>query len=116
MSYLTPIKLRMPADVLSDVDAVCPDRGRTRFIVAAVREKLAGEPAVQRAREAREAAIAAKAGTDEQLTPEEAAHWNHTRIEQAPTIEGPTRYIVNIGDEWHAVDKEDLKRLRGDGS
>ena len=65
MSHLISIQLRMPADVLADLDAVSPPRGRTRFIVAAMRERLAGEPAAQRADGSeRAAAIKEKPGTE----------------------------------------------------
>ena len=77
MSHLISIQLRMPADVLADLDAVSPPRGRTRFIVAAMRERLAGEPAAQRARKERAAAIKEKPGTGRELTPAEAAQWWH---------------------------------------
>ncbi len=75
MSHLVPIKLRIPADVLADLDAACPTRGRTMFIVAAIRAKLAGEPAAQRARKERAAAIKAQPGTGRELTKAEAAQW-----------------------------------------
>ena len=56
MSRLIPIKLRVPEDVLTDIDAVCPPRGRTAFVVDAIRAKLATEPAALRAQGEREAA------------------------------------------------------------
>ena len=108
-SHLVPFNMRMPADVLADLKAVCGERARSKFIIAAVRQKLANEPAVQRAQEAREAAIAEKAITEEQLTPEEAAHWNHTRIEQAPTTEVPlVGRVIKRGDELVVVDHDGL--------
>ena len=64
VSHLVPIKLRIPADVLADLDAVSPPRGRTRFIVAAIRERLDGEPAAQRARKERAESIKEKLGVE----------------------------------------------------
>ena len=83
-NHLTTVTLRIPADVLADIDAVCHhQRGlRTKFIVSTLRRRLAAEPAAQRAREERETAIKAKAGHPEQLTPEEAAQWVFERLER----------------------------------
>ena len=108
MSHLISIQLRMPADVLADLDAVSPPRGRTRFIVAAMRERLAGEPAAQRARKERAAAIKEKPGTGRELTPAEAAQWWHDVETRNVEVKGPTRYIISVGGEAHVVGKEDL--------
>ena len=70
-----PVKLLIPKDVLEVVDSVCPKRGRTRFIVAAIRAKLAGEPAAQRARKERAESIKAKTGSE--MTSAEAAQWRY---------------------------------------
>ena len=96
MKVAKNILVGLPADILADLEAVCPARGRTRFIVAAIREKLGSEPAAQRAREERAAAIKAKAGTGE-LTPEEEAQWWH-EAESRPAARGPDRYIYFVGD------------------
>ena len=58
MKKPTQINLRLPPDVLADLDAVCPpaSRSRNQFIIEAIRAKLATEPAALRQQEERDAA------------------------------------------------------------
>ena len=101
----------LPADVVEDLDAVCPPRGRSKFIVAAIRKALDGEPAAQRKQAERAEAIKAKPGTGQELTPAEAAQW-WREVEQRPPIATVYHSIVDVGGEAVAVDPEDAKRLR----
>ena len=101
----------LPADVVEDLDAVCPPRGVSKFIVAAIRKALDGEPAAQRKRAERAEAIKAKPGTGQELTPAEAAQW-WREVEQRHPIATVYRSIVDVGGEAVAVDPEDAKRLR----
>ena len=43
MGNLIPIQLKLPADVLDELNAVCRSGERTRFIVDAIRGKLDGK-------------------------------------------------------------------------
>lgn len=101
------ILVGLPADVAADLDLVCPPGGRTRFIVAAIREKLYREPAAQRARQERGASIKAAPVEGRKLTPAEAAQWWHD-VEQRPGVEGPAYRWIRRGGELVLVADDEL--------
>ena len=105
----------LPVDVASDLDAVCRHGERTLFIVDAIREKLAGEPIAQRARDERAAAIEAATGVRE-LTPEEGAQWWYevdkritetVRRELAAGLIPPMRRIRNVLGDAVITDEDE---------
>ena len=80
------VSLRLPLDVVQDLDAVCAgELTRTQFIVAALREALKGEEAAQRAREDRKEVEAFKRRIAEARQRAEAIgealDWDKERIE-----------------------------------
>ena len=101
MKVAKNVLVGLPADVSADLDAVCPpgQRLRTTFIVAAIREKLADEPVVQRAREQRAAAAKEKRLAGEELTPEEEAHMRHAFEQLRPRLRRLLRGKDDTGND-----------------
>lgn len=71
------LSLRIPADLAQDLDAFCSDAERTRseIIIEAIRARLEREPAAERSRDERAAAIVEKIGTGQEMTDPETVDW-----------------------------------------
>ena len=93
MGKLTPIQLKLPSDLLADLNAVCRTGERTQYIVAAIRARLEAEPAAQRAREERKAREAHERRVAEARRQAQAIgdglDWDPTRIDTFLALSKP---------------------------